>query len=328
MTTSRKERPPGGNPAAASGAATPNNKQPHYTTGGAQTQPLFCKMYPVLGQRALLLERDRELRLWCLARAVDDQGRGQVRISDLAAAARRHGIKGFSRACISRLTRQGDGTFWNIFERDGERWISLVGLARVALALGVDRLAGRPVVVPFPQKLQEFRAWLTYAGFSDSEGEYSNPISRQTLTKITGKTDRTQRNYARALGKNLDSHTNAAQTGQTWRRGDDIPEGYFPDYVGGNLELLRVLPSSFRLNVAPAARGMCRKVNRWLRHALDTAARAKHERLFYHDTRAAIKRLQAQREGDALFLANGRRSRCGAHLWDRYSTVNGAVYSG
>ena len=85
-------------------------------------------------------------RLWLLLRHLDGDGRGWVTVAE--ARARLTGKGAPLRICgwrqLRNLLRQGQGIFW---ERDGER-IWYRSTLRVADALGVERLTGRPVDLP------------------------------------------------------------------------------------------------------------------------------------------------------------------------------------
>jgi len=295
---------------------------------------LRLKIHPDLALAALRGEvtgdkrrrRDREYRLWLIARAVDVHGSGQVAEAELEAAIARDELKGLSKPSVCKLLQAGDGLWWTRYQKDGAGWLSLHGLARVCAALEVPRLRYSPVTIDAPRTLQQFRASVCYSSFARPEP--SNPISRATLEQLSGVTPRTQRNYARVLGDTLDRKENAVETGRRWDRGDPIPENHFPDYVNGQLCLLRRLPSSFRLNLAPSPRGVIRKVNSTLRNSAHTVRAEKRERLFYQDARAVARRLMRMAESEVCFLANGRQGRGGSALWSGFQLVGGQVLGG
>jgi hypothetical protein len=82
-------------------------------------------------------------------------------------------------------------------------WIR--GQARVAAALGIERLTGRPVAVPlgiFLGCIGDLKAHF-YTAFHSSragEREYGPPIARETIAAVTGVPRRTQRHYERRTG--------------------------------------------------------------------------------------------------------------------------------
>ncbi len=154
-------------------------------------------------------------RIWLLLRYLDRQGRGWLRIdliqkiltdkdSELRVCGRRQ---------LRNLLRQGRGIFWEL-ERASTTvdrlWLR--SPAKVAMALGVERLVSRAVALPVEALLGgigQVRAHL-YASFHSgrSAGEAvldraracSSPISRARLQAITHVPERTQRVYDKKAG--------------------------------------------------------------------------------------------------------------------------------
>jgi hypothetical protein len=136
-------------------------------------------------------------RVWWILRAVDLAGRGWLslaevrdRLTDPASAQRLCGPRQ-----LRKLLNQGEDLFWT---RAGDR-LWLRGAARVAHALGLKRLAYRSVTLPLTRlcgTIGAARAFL-YATFHSSTAD--RPISRQTLTQLTGAARQTQRNYERRV---------------------------------------------------------------------------------------------------------------------------------
>jgi len=164
---------------------------------------VMIKLYPLLALALLKQEQVACGRVWLLLRYLDKAGRGwlapdEVRrvLTDEASPFNLCGERQ-----LRKLLAQGDGVFW---ERD-EGHIWLVGLVRVAAALGVSKLSGKPVALPLKLLLGpigEVRAHL-YASFHSSRtrternGSASSPISRATLTNLSGVSPRTQQAYER-----------------------------------------------------------------------------------------------------------------------------------
>ena len=296
------------------------------------------KSYPELSAAATQRGRDREYRLWLLARFLDPRGSGRVAVADLQKLASRERMRGLSPSSVCRLLQAGDGTFWSVY-RDGDRVIKLRGLARVCEALGLEKLRSNPVYIElrYARSLRAFRAALFHSPFAGEKP--SNPISRDTLEELTGVKPRTQRSYARALGKRLDVTQNAASTSKKWTPGDDVPEGCFVDYVDGQTRILQRLPNSYHTAFLVAPRGMIRDVNRYLRgnSARNVGAEEQSsKRLFYRSIKPVARRIQRKLEGDSFYHLGGdvdhkktvKASRCGAVLWTQTRIVNGAVYCG
>jgi hypothetical protein len=155
-------------------------------------------------------------RVWLLCRALDREGRGWLDIDQLRWHLVGNGRWRKSNMCadkplalfgwrrLRQILQQGRGVFWS---RDKHNRLWLHGAARVAFALGVERLAGRPIVLPLAALTDS--AALTrahcYAAFHSSRpatrrGEFAPPISRTTLAEVTHVPARTQRHYDQVVG--------------------------------------------------------------------------------------------------------------------------------
>ena len=161
------------------------------------------KLYPTLALAFLKQEQVACGRIWLLLRYLDEAGRGWV-----APDAARQAFTDpdsplylFGERQLRKLLAQGNGLFW---QRDVEH-IWLMGLVRVAAALGVARLSGKPVALPLKVLLGPIgtaRAHL-YASFhsgrtkTERTGSQSSPISRATLGDLSGVSPRTQQAYER-----------------------------------------------------------------------------------------------------------------------------------
>jgi hypothetical protein len=176
---------------------------------------------------------------------------------------------------LRNLLRQGQDVFW---QRDKERlWLRSTG--RVAVALGVERLRGRPVSVPLPILLGgigQVRAHF-YASFHSSrpvneKEKYGSPINRATLEKITRVPARTQRLYERragvqcqanmAIGERLNQQN---QQERAWRHGRATFQ--FVDHEGkqgpaGGRYVAWRLPNSYQGPHATSPKGRLKKINR------------------------------------------------------------------
>ncbi|MGH2538800.1 MAG: hypothetical protein ACRDHL_15535, partial [Candidatus Promineifilaceae bacterium] len=147
----------------------------------------WVKLYPDIGLGMLRRELAAPGRLWLLLRHLDGEGRGTLRIDIVTQQLTRKtstlhvcGIRQ-----LRNLLHDGEGVFW---ARDEEH-IWLRSAARVADALEVERLTGRPVALPVKALLSgigAFRAHL-YAAFHSGRakdtphGSQATPISRNTL---------------------------------------------------------------------------------------------------------------------------------------------------
>lgn len=260
---------------------------------------------------AMRRHKDRLYRLWTFARALNEpHGSGIVALDDIQAQATKRSYKGFSPGTLRRLIREGEGVFWRTFRKDGRRFLELRGLYQVCQALGVRKLKRSPVYLK-PRHLKTtlaFRAACYAARFAGDE--FSNPISRKTLKRITGRSGNAQLRYERAMGKRIDKRYNAAMGG-SWNNGDEVPEGHFVALVGGETVTLRRLPNSYRAQFDIAPRGIIRNVNRRLsggnRLRPSGGRPQSQDRLFYDETKAAQRRAQALDECDRFYLQDDTR---------------------
>ncbi len=135
-------------------------------------------------------------RIWLLLRTLDGAGQGWIEVEQ--ARQLLCDRQSESRVCgwrqLRNLIHQGRGIFWE--RRNDRLWLRSV--PRVAHALGVKRLYGRPVTLPFAvlrQSIGHVRAHL-FASFHSGRKK-SMPIARATLTMISQVSPRAQRNYDR-----------------------------------------------------------------------------------------------------------------------------------
>ena len=151
-------------------------------------------VHPSLLAAILKQEQTAVGRVWLLTRHVDTQGRGWLPIDELRqqltdkTSSRR--ICGWRR--LRQILQQGDGVFW---QRDDRNRLWLRGTVKVAQALDLERFAGSPIVLPLTilrSSIGDVRAAFYTAFHAGRDGQ---PISRQTLTEITGVSERAQRNY-------------------------------------------------------------------------------------------------------------------------------------
>lgn len=189
------------------------------------TTPPTITLYPTLALAMLRQQQVPAGRVWLLLRHIDEAGSGWVEQS----AVRQQLTEAESelRVCGWRQLRnvlgQGDGLFWR--RDNGRLWLR--NPAKVAAALGVDRLNGRCVTLPLDtltQPIGTVRAHF-YASFHSARPQA--PIARATLTQLSGQRRQTQRLYEAktgiqsrvniALGQRLNA---VAQEETGWQQGN------------------------------------------------------------------------------------------------------------
>lgn len=307
------------------------------------------KIYPAIGEICLLKKRDREYRLWTLARALDIRGRGRIDVSTIREAVNNRGQRGLSPGTIRRLLNAGNGTFWTVHcYADGRRWLDLHGLRRVCVALGVDKIRKNPVYIPW-RYLRTLRAWrVGIYGALFAGDKFSNPVSRAVIEKRIGRSARTQRYWQAAAGDVMHTRQNAALTSWTYAQWHELREldpeamrGTFPDFLeddSDELTIFKRLPNSYAADLPRAPRGMVRRVNRQLRPdnpvRKDRTGTRKPEKLYYTDQKTAQRRMQARQDDELFYLALPGRddepvtTRGGAVLWSRWRTTGRRLFCG
>ena len=293
----------------SSGGIAGNSLGDDQRANEAQSPP-GLKIHPSLAQRAMKLGKDREYRLWSLARSLPGAGSGRVKVGDIEALIASEDIGGLSPGTLRRLLKSGSPTFWTVFFQDGEKWLELRGLGAVCESLGVVRLVMAPVIIPtrWAKSLLAFRSVCYASAFPGSV--WSNPISRRVIEDLIGRTSRTQRNYDAALSGKLNKRDNAKIVNGKPKSGDELLPGQFVDKVrtkdgDEHLVLLERLPNSFTVGFERGRRGMMRQVNQVLRgnSPRHVGGEAQRRKLFYRDHHAAGRRIQEQRETDWFCIA-------------------------
>ena len=169
----------------------------------AKTPPAV-RLQPALALAILGAELVPAGRIWLLLRVLDEAGRGWLPSDRVREQLTRKESK--TRVCgrrqLRNLLNQGQGIFWTRqHSRAGsQERLWLKSPARVAAALGLERLAGRPVEIPLAVLLGgigRVRAYF-YASFHGSRQsgvDPGAPISRARLATLTHVPPRTQRFY-------------------------------------------------------------------------------------------------------------------------------------
>ena len=266
-------------PTATSGAgATENNRD---KPSRCQRPEDWVKLYPDIGLGMLRQEQTAPGRLWLLLRYLDTEGRGALRIDIITNQLTEKTSK--LRLCCKRqlrnLLNDGEGTFW---VRDEEH-IWLFSAARVAHALHVERLTGRPVALPVSALLNgigRFRAHL-YTAFHSGRtkdtprGSQAMPIARSTMAELSGVGASSQRAYEAQTDVEVQANfvvgeqaTKENQENRAWQQGQALFE--LKDYRGhqgkkGQTYLAWQLPNTYIGEHPHRPRGRQKRINRKLK---------------------------------------------------------------
>ncbi len=237
------------------------------------------KLYPDMGLAMLRQGQEAAGRLWLMSRFLDGEGRGVLRIDNitqsLTTKSSIHYLCG--KRQLRNLLRAGEGVYWT---RDKER-IWLRSAARVAAALGVERLTGQPVALPLSALLSgigAFRAHL-YAAFHSGRAKNearrsAMPIARDTLAGLSGVGRTSQRTYEARVGIQTlanfaigEAATEGGQEERAWRQGQALFT--LQDYDGrqgrqGKTYLAWQLPNSYTGQHTLRPKGRQKRINRQL----------------------------------------------------------------
>lgn len=173
-------------------------------------------------------------RIWLLLRHIDADGRGWLGVDHVRArlTATDSPLRICSWRQLRNLLREGQGILW---QQDGPAgnggrlWLRKP--AKVALALGLNRVGGRAVALPLPPLLAgigEVRAQLYAAFHSGRAAPHGNarPIARETIARLTGVPRRTQIAYEARAGIDVrpnyavgERATPAASQERAWKQG-------------------------------------------------------------------------------------------------------------
>lgn len=239
------------------------------------------KLYPDIGLGMLRQEMTAPGRLWLMLRYLDIEGRGAIRIDIIIKTLTKKSSK--LRLCgqrqLRKLLNDGEGVFWS---RD-EEWVWLYSAAKVAYALDVVRLTGRPVALPVTALVDgigAFRAHL-YAAFHSGRsrntpyGEQAMPIARDTLAGLSGVGRSSQRAYEERAGIDVQANfavgdlaTKENQEKRAWAKGQALFE--LKDYRGqqgkkGKTYLAWQLPNSYSGQHRHRPWGRQKRINRELK---------------------------------------------------------------
>ncbi len=293
----------------------------------------WVKLYPDIGLGMLRREMTAPGRLWLMLRAIDKEGQGSICIEK----AKELLVTESSpwRLCGQRqwrnLLRDGDGVFWT---RDREQ-IWLRSVSKVALALGVDRLAGRPVALPVAALVEgigAFRAHLYTAFHSgrtkeSTRGRQVMPIARVTLAGLSGVGASSQRAYEKQTKLKVQANfavgevaTEENRENRAWTQGQAVFE--LTDYRGqqgrkGETYLAWQLPNSYLGQHQHRPKGRQKRINRELKDLVmqgmpgnvEERAETHPEKRYYPNGKEAARGCGRGQESDVYWPQQQTRNR-------------------
>ena len=231
--------------------------------------PTTVRLHPALSLAILGAELASAGRIWLLLRVLDDTGQGWLATDQVREKLTRKESR--TRVCgrrqLRNLLSQGQGIFWTrqLANDGGRERIWLRSPARVAAALNLERLSGRPVEIPLEALLGgigQVRAnfYATFHRARQNGDDYGAPISRTRLADLTHVPPRTQRLYDEAAGvKRQANYAVGAEYNsenireRAWRHGRAVFQ--FVDHQGkqgpdGRIYVAWRLPNSYAIDSA------------------------------------------------------------------------------
>lgn len=274
-------------------------------------------------------------RLWLL-RVIDGPGRGWLPLDE----ARRQLTDPQSplRCCGRRLRQllaQGEGLFW---QRDDQDRLWLRGAPKIAHTLDCGKCQGFPVELPVATLLggiQGVRAAF-YAAFHS--GRPPSPISRDTLTAISGIPARTQLEYDRAAGvrrrRNFavgERYSAERFQERAWQRGRAVFQ--FVDTAGrqgrpGGHYVAWHLPNSYQAGYERRSRGSRKRLNRQLADLVQKGTPGNDgpavERVFFANGGLAARQYNRDPQRDTYWRSD-QPTRAGGHVWHVLAAMGGKI---
>lgn len=240
----------------------------------SHSTPAKLKLYPSIAMGLLREEKSAVGRVWLLSQHLDTDRRGWITVQALRNALATKGsplrICGWRRLRV--LLHEGAGVFWTR-DDNGRLWLN--STKRVAVSLGIERLNGNPIAVDINklcQPIQVVRAELL-ATFHASRD--SAPISRESLTHVSGLSHRTQQTYDRLSGTRRrtciaigQKATKADLREALWQSGGATFK--LTDHNGrfgkkGQQYIAKQLPNQYEVTRDRLPKGRQRKINSWLK---------------------------------------------------------------
>jgi len=287
------------------------------TTVRVKSQDPSIKVYPDLSLVSLQRKQAKFLRVWYLARFLDERGRGWVWLDDLKRFCLDHSI--MSKDSLRQTLRDGDGRWWVLvdYEKRGRK-VCLRGIRKICDLLGLEVLRRSPVLLPVNVfcQIADFRAHTYSTVFNGND----KPMSRATIKRISGVSKRSQRNYEQRAGVVVTQNWSRCRLTQRLSE-EALGQGEYQRCEKGVWWLYKRLPDTRTSQYKIARRGILRNVNRWLRsgagyvvsqvrssclgiiHPSNSTSRADYCRRYFDRAKQLLK---AKNRFDISYLRIGR----------------------
>jgi hypothetical protein len=278
------------------------------------------KIYGSLCTAAISQRHDSSLRLWHLAKMIDEPGSGVV--SDLALRDVISANIGTSKRHVRRLLTRAQELGWltPITRHHGEQVWLLASLERVSRSLGVTPSQGALIPAQQLRKLKTWRgaAWAAFLG--GRPGKRHMPITRKTLARLSGIDERSQRNYQQS-SRMITARRNIAISNYPVAMLEGIQDVQGrPAFKVGRCVGWQ-LPNSYTARVDLAPRGMARRISKKLSAGgvltyAATRGGQQRERLFYGDHQGGVRAMRREDRAHEVFAYSGASTERGSGVWE------------
>ena len=163
------------------------------------------KLYADLSAAAFKNKLEDELALWHVLQSLNvaNGGCGDITASSFNDVAGQLAAFGYGPRTAFRQLNEGNGKFFRLCLIKGRAVIKIYGLVTVCRSLGIDRLTmdrhARLVNASSFNSLKKRRSQL-FASVFKPEGVRANPMTRNTITTLTGLSRAQQKRYGKAAG--------------------------------------------------------------------------------------------------------------------------------
>lgn len=161
------------------------------------------KLYADISAAALRTKQTNTLALWHCLRALPSVKAGNITGRSITDVAGQLSVYGYSLSRTIHLLYEANGLFWRVCEQRGRTTIKIYGLLTVLRQLGITRFTldrhARIVEAGKFSSCQKRNSQF-YASIFKPEGQIANPITRETITAITGLSLTQQRRYEKLAG--------------------------------------------------------------------------------------------------------------------------------
>jgi len=283
------------------------------TTKCQETDNITVRTLPELNMAALEKHLDRQLRLWYLARFVEN-GEPWVdrqRVIDAA-------VPYMHPATSANVLVAGEGLFWKSMacEREGIVRLYLTGTIHLCKQMGVE-IPRKWVELLVVRSLAQWRSMLMET-FISTGHDGKRMISQSTLANRIGRTRNTVTNYL----QDVEKEKNSVVTERKTLTPELARSGHHRTVVNGETVIARRLPNRYRSKRRVGGFGQGKRMQAGSLHT----GRGTDRRLYFDDSGRAARRIERLRDGETVYVRLGETCALGHVMWAGIMRVDDSVY--